>query len=125
VRSIFEVEDPMTEQHEPYGPQQYPPPPQQGYQYPPPQQPYGGYAAPHHKRSLELDSLLTIGGWVVLGLHALAYLYTLTQGNDFSGDFGARFFGGMPTLAQGVFWGGILLAIGVWVRREQRGEDAG
>jgi hypothetical protein len=52
-------------------------------------------------------------------MYGLNYLYTLTQDDDFSPDFADRLFGGLTTLAQGIFWAGALLAIGVWLRRQQ------
>lgn len=116
-------------QPDPYGQQQqgpYEQNPQQGYQYS--QHGYtqqsGGYAAPKAPRKpLDLAMLVTIGGWVIVGLYALAFLYGLTQDDEFSGDFGDRFFGGLPTLGQGVFYGAVLLAVGVWLRERQAGAD--
>ena len=108
----------MSNPQDGYGQQQYPPP-QPGYQYP--QQGYAGYTAPP-KKPLDLAKLVTIAGWVVLGMYALSYLYTLTQDDDFSPDFADRLFGGLTTLAQGIFWAGALLAVGVWLRKQQ---DAG
>ncbi len=35
------------------------------------------------------------------------------------GDLGDRFFGGMSGLAQGIFWSGVLLALGVWLGKQQ------
>jgi hypothetical protein len=106
----------MSNPQDPYGQQQYPQQPQQGYQ--PPQQPYTGYTAPARK-PFDLARLVTIAGWVVLGMYGLNYLYTLTQDDDFSPDFADRLFGGLTTLAQGIFWAGALLAIGVWLRKQQ------
>jgi hypothetical protein len=94
-----------------YSQQQYP----QGYQYP--QQPYQGYVAP--KKGLDLAKIVTIAGWVVLGLYSLNFLYTLTQDDEFGPDFADRFFGGLPSLGQGIFWTGALLAIGVWLGKQQ------
>lgn len=104
-------QDPYGQQQPEYGQQQYQ---QQGYGYP--QQQYQGYVAP--KKPLDLAKIVTIGAWVVLGLHGLFYLYVLTQ-DDYGVDFADRFFNNMPTLAQGIFWAGLLLAAGVWLRRQQ------
>lgn len=108
-------QDPYGQQGQPdYSQQQYPQQP--GYQQYP-QQAYQGYVAP--KKSLDLAKIVTIAGWVALGLVALSYLYSLTQDDEFGPDFGDRFFGGMPSLAQGIFWSGVLLAIGVWLGKQQ------
>lgn len=106
-------QDPYQQQPADYSQQQYPQQPYQ--QYPQPQ--YQGYVAP--KKAFDLAKVVTIAGWVVLGLYALNYLYTLTQDDDFGGDFADRLFGGMTTLGQGIFWSGALLAIGVWLARQQ------
>jgi hypothetical protein len=106
----------MSNPQDPYGQQQHPQQPPPGYQQPQ-QQPYGGYTAPA-RRPLDLARLVTIGGWVVLGMYGLNYLYTLTQDDDLGPDFADRLFGGLTTLAQGIFWAGALLAIGVWLRRQ-------
>jgi hypothetical protein len=110
----------MSTPHDPYSPQ--PGSGGQGYGqqpgYPPyPQQQYQGYVAP--KKSLDLARLVTIGAWVVLGLFGLNFLYTLTQDDEFGPDFADRLFGSMPTLGQGIFWTGVLLAVGVWLGRHQ------
>jgi hypothetical protein len=95
-----------------YSQQQYP----QGYQqYPQPG--YQGYVAP--KKALDLAKLVTIAAWVVLGLYAVSYLYSLTQDEEFGPDFADRFFGGMPELGTGIVWAGILLAVGVWLGKQQ------
>jgi hypothetical protein len=116
-------------QPDPYGQQQGPPSyeqpaqyPQQGFQYGQPgyQQPSGGYAPPKAPRKpIDLGTLVTIAAWVVLGLFVLKFLYTLTL----DGDFGDLFFGGMSELGTGVFYAGVLLAVGVWLRRQQAGTD--
>jgi hypothetical protein len=108
----------MSNPQDPYGQQQYPPP-EQGYQYP--QGQYPGYVAPTRK-PLDLAKLVTIAGWVILGMYGLNYLYTLTQDDQFGPDFADRLFGGMTTLATGIFWAAAALAIGVWLRKQQ---DAG
>jgi hypothetical protein len=48
----------------------------------------------------------------------------LTQDDGFNGGtkFADRFFGDMPTLGQGIFYGAVLLAVGVWLGR-QKGAD--
>jgi hypothetical protein len=110
----------MSTPHDPSGP-----PPDHGPQgrgqqpgYPPyPQQQYQGYVAP--KPPLDLARLVTIGAWVVLGLFAPNFIYTLTQDDEFGPDVADRFFGSMPTLGQGIFWTGVLLAVGVWLRKQQ------
>jgi hypothetical protein len=123
-------EDPYG-QPDPYGQQQQGPPsyeqqyPQQGYQY---GQQYpqhtGGHAPPKAPRKpIDLATLVTIGGWVVMGLFALAFLYGLTQDDEFGGDFADRFFGGLQSLGLGIFYGSVLLAVGVWLRRQQAGAD--
>ncbi len=109
----------MSNPQDPYGQQQYPQP-QQGYQYP--QAHYSGYVAPGRK-PLDLAKIVTISGWVVLGMYGLSFLYSLTQEDEFGPDFGDRLFGGLTSLAQGIFYAAILLAIGVWLRRQQ--QDAG
>jgi hypothetical protein len=78
-----------------------------------PQQSYQGYVAP--KKGLDLERLMMTGAWVVLGLYVLNYLYGLTQTDQYTGDFGDRFFGGMPTLGTGVFYTGVLLAVAAWL----------
>ena len=110
----------MSDPQDPYGQQQpadynqqYQ---QQGYQYS--QQQYQGYVAP--KKPFDLAKVVTIAGWVVVGLFALNFLYALTQDDQFGPDFGDRFFGGMPGLGQGLFYGGVLLALGVWLAKQQR-----
>lgn len=103
----------MSNPQDPYA--QQPPADYSQQQYP--QQQYQGYVAP--KKSFDLAKVVTIAGWVVLGLYALNYLYSLTQDDDFGPDFADRLFGGMTTLGQGIFWSGALLAIGVWLARQQ------
>ncbi len=88
--------------------------PQQGYGY---GQQYPGYA-PAARKPFDLAKVVTIAGWVVLGLHALSYLYALTQ-DQYGEDFGDRLFGNMVTLTQGIFWAGLLLAVGVWLHKQQ------
>jgi hypothetical protein len=114
-------------QPDPYGQQQQGPYEQQypqGYQYGQHYPESGGYAPPKAPRKpIDLATLVTIGGWVVLGLFALAFLYGLTQDDEFGGDFGDRFFGGLPGLGQGIFYGAVLLAVGVWLRRQQAEAD--
>lgn len=115
-------------QPDPYGQQQQGPYeqqyPQQGYQYGQHYPESGGYAQQKAPRKpIDLATLVTIGGWVVMGLFALAFLYGLTQDDDFGGDFGDRFFGGLPGLGQGIFYGAVLLAVGVWLRRQQAEAD--
>jgi hypothetical protein len=111
---MSDPQDPYGQQGQPvYSQQHYP---QQGYQQYQ-QQSYQGYVAP--KKALDLARSVTIAAWVVLGLVALNYLYSLTQDDEFGPGFGDRFFGGMPTLAQGVFWAGVLLAVGVWLGKQQ------
>ena len=110
----------MSNPQGPYGQQsgdqgqpapQYPQQPYQPYQ----QQPYAGYTAP--RKPLDLAKLGAIGAWVVLGLYALKFLYVLAD--DDYGDFADRFFGSMPELGTGVFFTGVLLAVGVWLHRNQ------
>ncbi|HET6951446.1 MAG TPA: hypothetical protein VFI47_13780 [Acidimicrobiales bacterium] len=112
----------MSDPQDPYGQQQGPGQQyqQQGYQYGQPgygQQQYpGGYAAPPTPRKpLELAKIVTIAAWVVLGCFALAFLYALTQ-DDFGSDFADRLFSNLPQLGTGVFYAGVLLAVGVWLR---------
>jgi hypothetical protein len=107
----------MSNPHDPYGQQpadhgqQYGQP---GYQY---QQHYQGFVAP--KKPFDLAKVVTIAGWVVAGLYALSFLYTLTQDDQYGPDFGDRLFGAMPQLGQGLFFSGALLAIGVWLAKQQ------
>lgn len=68
--------------------------------------------------SLDLSKLVTISAWVVVGLYTLAYLHGLARTGQYEGDVGDRFFGGMTTLGTGLFYGGVLLAVGVWLRRQ-------
>ena len=65
-------------------------PPGAGYT----QQSYQGYVAP--RKGLEVEKIMLAGAWVVLALYVLNYLYGLTQTDEYTGDFGDRFFGGMP-----------------------------
>jgi hypothetical protein len=118
--SNAQPQDPYGQQVQPgqpdYG-QHYP---QQGYQYAQPgydPQYSGGYPPPPRK-PLDLATIVTIGAWVVLGLYGLWFVYSLTQ-DDFDDEFADRFFGNMATLAQGVFYTGVLLAVGVWLRKQQ------
>jgi hypothetical protein len=60
-----------------------------------------------------------IAAFVVVGLFALAFLYGLTQDDQFGGSFGDRFFGGLPGLATGIFYGGVLLAVSVWLGKQK------
>jgi hypothetical protein len=114
-------------QHDPYGQsqqgyqQQYP---QQGYQYgaqPGYEQQYsGGYAAaPAARQPLDLAKIVMIAAFVVVGLFLLAFLYGLTQDDQFGGNFADRFFGGLPGLGTGVFYGGVLLAVSVWLGKQK------
>lgn len=98
-----------------YGQQQ--PYPQPGYQQYP-QQPYSGYTAPA-KKPLDVAKLVTIGAWAVLGLHAVAYLYWLTQDDEFGPDFADRFLGNLPVLGQGILGAGVLLALGVLLGKQR------
>jgi hypothetical protein len=107
----------------PPGPQQSggPPPPgapPPGYQYQPPGygQHYPGYAPPS-RTPLDLPKLVFIAAWVVLGLYGLWFIYTLTQ-DDFGADFGDRLFGGMENLATGIFYAAVLLAVSVWLSKQ-------
>lgn len=102
-----------------YG-QQYP---QQGYDYGQPgygQQGYaeehysGGYQAGSARRPPELDRVVFISAWVVLGLFVLSFLYTLSK--DTFGDFSDRLFGNLPTLGTGIFYCLLLLGVGTWLR---------
>ena len=113
----------MTNPQDPYGQQgqgqpdygqQYQQPGYQQY----PQQPYQGYVAPA-KKPFDLARIVSIAGWVVLGLYGVSYLYALTQDDEFGPDFADRLFGGLPTLGQGVFFAGVLLAVGVWLGKQQ------
>jgi hypothetical protein len=113
-------------QHDPYGQsqqgyqQQYP---QQGYQYS--QQGYeqqysGGYAEAAPRKPLDLAKIVFISAFVVVGLYLLAFLYGLSQSDQFGGgNLADRFFGGMPGLATGVFYGGVLLAVSVWLGKQK------
>jgi len=65
---------------------------------------------------------VTVGAWVVLGLHVAAYLYGLIDTGP-GVDAGDRFFHGMPLLGQGILYCGVLHAVAVWLGRQQR-EDA-
>jgi uncharacterized membrane protein len=105
-------QDPYGQQPADYSQQQYA---AQGYQYP--QQQYQGYVAP--KKPFDLAKVVTIAGWVVAGLYSLSFLYTLTQDDQYGPDFGDRLFGAMPGLGQGLFFSGALLAIGVWLLKQQ------
>jgi hypothetical protein len=117
VIAMSTPQDPYNQQGQPGYGQQQPPYPQPGYQQYPQQQ-YSGYAAPA-KKALDVVKLVTIGAWVVLGLHAVAYLYWLTQDDEFSPDFADRFLGNLPTLGQGIFGAGVLLALGVLLQKRQ------
>jgi hypothetical protein len=81
------------------------------------QQGYPGDVAPG--KSPDLPKLVTIAAWVVLGLHALYFLYRLTQAGEYDGDVADNLFGGMPVLASGMFYAVIMLAIGVWLKDRQ------
>jgi hypothetical protein len=99
-----------------------PPPggPPPGYQYPPSgySQQYSGYAPPPApRRPLDLPKLVFIAAWVVLGLYGLWFLYTLTQ-DDFGSDFGDRLFGNLVNLATGIFYTAVLLAVSVWLGKQ-------
>lgn len=106
------------------GPPQQPHPgygPAPGAGRPPyPQQSYQGYVAP--KKGIEVDRILLSTAGVVLGLYVLNFLYGLTQSDEYPGDFGDRFFGGMPTLGTGVFDAGILLAVSGWFTFRKAGD---
>jgi hypothetical protein len=97
-----------------------PPPggPPPGYQYQPSAGPqhYTGYS-PGPRKPLDLPKLVFIAAWVVLGLYGLWFIYTLTQ-DDFGSDFGDRLFGSLQNLATGIFYTAVLLAISVWLGRE-------
>ncbi|HEY8527313.1 MAG TPA: hypothetical protein VIL48_20260 [Acidimicrobiales bacterium] len=93
----------------------YQPPPQPGYAT---QYPTGYPAAP--RQPLDLAKLATLAAWVVLGLFALYYLYFISN-DDNGGEFVDRFFGGMDRLGEGIFYAGILHAVGVWLRRNPPG----
>lgn len=109
-------QDPYGQQGQPdYSQQQYPQP---GYQQQYPQQAYQGYVAP--KKPLDLAKIVTIGAWVVVGLVSISYLYSLTQDDEFGPDFADRLFGGMPGLAQGIFFAGVLFGVGVWLGKQQQ-----
>jgi hypothetical protein len=108
-----------------YG-QQYP---QQGYDYG--QQGYGqqqygqqqysgGYQAAPARKPPELDRIVFISAWVVLGLFVLSFLYTLSK--DRFGEFSDRLFGALPTLGTGIFYCLVLLGVGTWLRARK---DAG
>ena len=85
-----------------------------------PQQQYQGYVAP--KKSLDLAKVVTIAGWVVARPVRVSFLYSLTQDDQYGPDFGDRFFGGMPGLGQGLFCAGALLAVGVWLAKQQESD---
>ena len=55
-------------------------------------------------------------GWFS-GLYGLWFIYTLTQ-DDFGADFGDRLFGGMENLATGIFYAAVLLAVSVWLGKQ-------
>lgn len=89
-----------------------------GYSYPGP-----GYPAQPPKKPLDLAKIVTIGAWVVLALHGLRYFYVLTQDEGALGvpEFTDRLFGGMDGLAVGIFYTGVLLAVGRWLEKQQQG----
>lgn len=77
--------------------------------------------APVHRSPrppLDLPKIVFIAGWVVAGLYAVWFLYTLTQ-DDFGVDFGDRLFGSLPDLGTGVFYAGVLLAVSVWLGKQK------
>lgn len=110
------------------------PPPQGPYGQPqspygqPPQDPYTsqpGFSQPAYpgypqyatpKKPLDLGKLVTIAAWVVLGLHAVAFLYVSLDAEEFD----SAFFGSMPTLGQGIFFTGVLLGLGQWLDQQTR-----
>ena len=123
----------MSSPHGPYGDRggapQGPPSPQSqtcygppaGADQPPyPQQSYRGHVAA--KKGIEVDRILLYTACVVLGLYILNLLYGLTQSDEYAGDLGDRFFGGMPTLGTGVFSAGILLAVSGWFTLRKAGD---
>jgi hypothetical protein len=126
--------DAYGQPQQPQPPQQPPPRPPQpgsppppggpppGYQYPPAGygQHYSGYAPPASPRSpLDLPKLVFIAAWVVLGLYGLWFLYTLTQ-DDLGSDFGDRLFGNLVELATGIFYAAVLLAVSVWLGKQDK-----
>lgn len=93
------------------------PPP--GYQYQPSgyAQHYSGYVPPS-RTPLDLPKLVFIAAWVVLGLYGLWFIYTLTQ-DDLGADFGGRLFGNLQSLATGIFYAAVLLAVSVWLGKQK------
>jgi uncharacterized membrane protein len=98
-----------------------PPPPgaPPGYQYQPSgyAQHYSGHVSPS-RTPLDLPKLVFIAAWVVLGLYGLWFIYTLTQ-DDLGADFGDRLFGNLQSLATGIFYAAVLLAISVWLGKQK------
>lgn len=103
----------------PYGrPERDDTPPPRGAAQPLPANPKharGGVYVAVLGRPLDLAKTVLVLAWVVAGLYALAYIYGLSQGDDFAGQL----FGGMPSLGQGLFFSGVLLAVAVWLGRQQ------
>ena len=116
-------------QPDPYGQQQqgpYEQYPQQGYQYS--QHGYtqqsGGYAPPKAPpKPLDLAMLVTIGGWVIVGLYALAFLYGLTQDDEFVATSATGSSAGCPAWARAIFYGAVSWRWCGRVRRQQAGAD--
>lgn len=98
-----------------------PPPgaPPPGYQYQPSgyAQHYSGYVPPS-RTPLDLPKLVFIAAWIVLGLYGLWFIYTLTQ-DDVGADFGDRLFGNLQSLATGIFYTAVLLAVSVWLGKQK------
>jgi hypothetical protein len=66
-------------------------------------------------RSVDLVKVVLVLAWLVAALYALAYIYGLSQGDDFADQF----FGGMPSLGEGLFFSGVLHAVAVWLSRQR------
>jgi len=125
----YRQQDPYGQQAQPGYQQQYP---QQGYEYGQQQgygqqgygdynQDYGqqysgGYAAESGRQMPDLDRLVTMAAYVVLGLFGVNVLYVWGNGG---GKFMDRFFGSLTTLGTGIFFALVLLAIGTWLRNQK------
>jgi len=86
-----------------------PPPPGYGYQS-------GGYPSSSSGPSLDLSKVVLIGAWLVIGMFTLSFLYKVSQ-DDYGEEFADRLFGLVPELGTGIFYGGLLMGVSVWLSR--------
>ena len=85
------------------------------------------------RKPTDWAQVVFIGAWVVLSLHALTFFYFLTVDGPVyfmvgeavrheEAGFADRFFGGMPTLALGLFLTAAMIAFSKWIRKQQQEE---